>query len=578
MRDPFLREIVQNALMGVAEEAGIFGARSAYSPFVNQSSEIAIALFDRDARLIAHSGSGTMHVAALHSMLPEVLKDHPPATLEDGDAIICNDHFRGGIHPTDVGVFRPIFWKGQPVFYYAGMMIVSDLGGVSTGGLPANATECFHEGIMIAPLKLYIRGQPNESIHKMIQANSRTPQRVMGDIRALVAGGGMAETRLAELVEKYGYDEVSAMIDEVLDYSERLTRQAIERMPDGVYRGSYVIEEDGIEPNKTYTVVATITIDGSRCKMDFTGTDPQARGAINSSCSQSISGAVFTLRCFLDIDVPMNEGFYRPIELVLPPGTLVNPKYPAACNVRLATVQAMVESINQALAPAFPQKAMAASGAPHVYTVSGRYPDTNQMWSMLDLQFAPMGGRADRDGVDALSHPVLGFPGYWGSIESYEWQYPVLYRRFRFEPDFAGPGKWRGGCGLAKELKFLTNAELTVRAVDRCKLPPQGVNGGKPGKGGGWILNQGRSDEEELPLKKTNVHVHEGDTLVMLVSGGGGFGDPFTRDPESVAADVRSGIVTTPAAADDYGVIIDSAGAVDAAATARLREAHSARH
>ncbi len=134
MRDPFLREIVQNALMGVAEEAGIFGARSAYSPFVNQSSEIAIALFDRDARLIAHSGSGTMHVAALHSMLPEVLKDHPPATLEDGDAIICNDHFRGGIHPTDVGVFRPIFWKGQPLFYYAGMMIVSDLGGVSTGG------------------------------------------------------------------------------------------------------------------------------------------------------------------------------------------------------------------------------------------------------------------------------------------------------------------------------------------------------------------------------------------------------------------------------------------------------------
>jgi N-methylhydantoinase B len=200
------------------------------------------------------------------------------------------------------------------------------------------------------------------------------------------------------------------------------------------------------------------------------------------------------------------------------------------------------------------------------------------MWSMLDLQFAPMGGRADRDGVDALSHPVLGFPGYWGSIESYEWQYPVLYRRFRFEPDSGGPGKWRGGCGLVKELKFLTGAELTVRAVDRCKLPPQGVAGGKPGKGGGWILNPGRSDEEELPLKKTNVHVHEGDTLVMLVSGGGGFGDPATRDPELVAADVRAGIVTAPTAARDYRVAVDDAGVVDAAATARLREVHSARH
>jgi N-methylhydantoinase B len=571
MQDPFLREIVQNALMGIAEEAGIFGARSAYSPFVNQSSEIAVALFDRDARLIAHSGSGTMHVAALHSMLPEVLKDNPPETLKDGDAIICNDHFRGGIHPTDVGVFRPIFSKGAPLFYYGAMMIVSDLGGVSTGGLPAKATECFHEGLMIPPVKLYEAGEPNPAVHRMIQANSRTPQRVLGDIRALVAGGGMAETRLLELVEKYGYEEVSVIIEELLNYSERLTRQAIERMPDGVYRGSYVVEEDGIEPDKTYTVVATVTIDGSRCKLDFTGTDPQARGAINSSCSQSISGAVFTLRCFLDVDVPMNEGFYRPIELVLPLGTLVNPKYPAACNIRLATVQAMVESIDQALAPAFPQKAMAASGSPHVYTVSGRYPDTNQMWSMLDLQFAPMGGRADRDGVDALSHPVLGFPGYWGSIESYEWQYPVLYRRFRFIPDSAGAGRWRGGCGLIKELKFLTDAELTVRAVDRCKLPPQGVEGGKAGKGGGWILNPGRADVEELPLKKTNVHVHEGDTLVMLVSGGGGFGDPSGRDPELVAADVRAGIVTPEAAARDYGAIVDTSGAVDAAATTRLR-------
>src|SRR5260370_4063443 len=249
---------------------------------------------------------------------------------------------------------------------------------------------------MIPPIKLYVKGQPNDAIHKMISSNSRTPQRVMGDIRALVAGGGMAEARVGGLLEKSGYDEVSARIEEVVDYSERLTRQAIERMPDGVYRGSYVIEEDGIELDKTYTVVATVTIDGSRCKTDCTGTDPQARGAINSSSSQSISGAVFTLRCFLDIDVPMNEGFYRAIELVLPLGTLVNPKYPAACNVRLATVQAMVESINQALAPAFPKKAIAGSGAPHVYTVSGRYPETNQTWSMLDLQFPPMAGRATR--------------------------------------------------------------------------------------------------------------------------------------------------------------------------------------
>src|SRR5208282_3861057 len=240
VRDPFLPEIIHNALRGIADEAGLFSARSAYSPFINTSPQIACGLFDAQARAIAQTDSALIHVSAVQRMLPEVLKDFPPETLRPGDALIINDHFRGGIHPTDVAVFTPIFYQGKLAFFHGSMMIVSDLGGMSNGGLPANATEIFHEGLVIPPLKLYEEGVPNADVHRMIASNSRTPARVLGDIRSLVVGGNMAAPRLVELCDKYGYGQVTEIIDELLDYTERLTRQVIERIPDWFYRGAYL--------------------------------------------------------------------------------------------------------------------------------------------------------------------------------------------------------------------------------------------------------------------------------------------------------------------------------------------------
>ncbi len=572
MRDPFLPEIIHNALRGIADEAGLFSARSAYSPFINTSPQIACGLFDAQARCIAQTDSALIHVSAVQRMLPEVLKDFPPETLRPGDALIINDHFRGGIHPTDVAVFTPIFYQGKLTFFHGAMMIVSDLGGMSNGGLPANATEIFHEGLVIPPVKLYLEGVPNPDVHRMIASNSRTPARVLGDIRALVVGGNMAGPRLIELCDKYGCDQVMEIIDELLDYTERLTRQGIERIPDGVYRGSYLIEDDGIDAGKHFNVQVTVTVEGSKCKLDFTGTDPQARGPINSSYSQSLSGVVVALRFFLDPDIPLNDGFYRPIEVVFPHGSLVNPKYPAAANARFATVTAMMDAINQALAAARPDRLMAPSGCPHVFTVTGIDPQTNQFWSMIDVHMGALGARASKDGIDGLPPLLNATPGYMRNAEHYEWEYPVLYEYFRFSRDTAGPGKWRGSAGMVKHVVFNSDADLTVRAVDRCDLPPQGVAGGKPGGVGGWILNQGRSDERKLPMKQTNLRIHKGDTLTEYVSGGGGYGDPFTRDPALVGKDVKKGLVSVEGAARDYGVVANADGQVDLAATQALRK------
>ncbi|MGO9056717.1 MAG: hydantoinase B/oxoprolinase family protein [Candidatus Binataceae bacterium] len=571
MRDPFLREIVHNALRGIADEAGLFSARSAYSPLVNLSPQIACGLFDAKGRAIAQTDAALIHVSAVQRMLPEILKAFRPETLRAGDALAMNDHFRGGIHPTDVAVFTPIFHDGKLAFFHGAMMIVSDLGGMSNGGLPANATEIFHEGLVIPPVKLYEEGVPNADVHRMIAANSRTPARVLGDVRALVVGGNMAAPRLIELCAKYGYDQVMEIIDELLDYTERLTRQSIERIADGVYTGSYIVEDDGIQTGKTFRVQVTVTVEGSKCMVDFTGTDPQARGPINSSYSQSLSGVVVALRFFLDPEIPLNEGFYRPIEVVFPEGTLVNPKYPAACNARFAVVQAMMDAINEALSTARPDKLMAPSGCPHVFTVTGINPETHQFWSMLDTHLGVIGARASKDGVDGLPPFLSGSPGYMRNAEHYEWEYPVLYESFGFRPDSAGPGKWRGSSGMVKLVRFDSDADLTVRALDRCNRPPLGVAGGNPGGFGGWVLNEGQPNERKLPLKQTNLRINKGDTLTMYVSGGGGYGDPFLRDPALVAKDVSTRIVTVKGAARDYGVVVDATGQVDIAATEELR-------
>jgi len=501
------------------------------------------------------------------------LKDIPPETLEDGDVLITNDHFRGGIHPTDVGAFRPIFHDGKPAFYCGVMMIVSDLGGISAGGLPANASECFHEGLMIPPMKLYRAGVLDDGLARIIRANSRTPDKIGTDIDALAAGGNVAAKRIGELVAKYGYEKLSAIIDELLDYSERLVRQSIAKMPPGTYRGSYEVEEDGIEPDKTYWVKVAVTIDGSTASFDFTGTSPQARGAINCSQSQALSCVVFALRCYIDPTITMNEGFYRPLKLNFPPGSLVNPRYPAACNLRLAGGQAIIDAINEALAPVYPELTTGAPSTVHTVSAHGKYPDTDRMWSMLDVAMGPAGGRKGLDADDGLPFLMHGNSGWERNIEGYEISYPVVYRRVELLPDSGGPGQWRGSCGLIRDIEFQTDAQLTTRATDRCRKPPRGVAGGKQAMGGGWVLNKGTPEETELAFKKTNYPVKAGDVLTATLSGGGGYGDPFKRDPEAVARDVRKGRVSIAAAAESYGVAIDPVTlAVDTAGTARLRK------
>jgi len=578
MRDPIELEIAKNALTSIAEEMAVVALKSAFSIILKESGDASSAICDRYGRLVAQTASATLyHLASFRPSLRELIADFPLETMNPGDVFVFNDQFRGGIHANDILVFTPVFNAGEVVFFTCDLMHVADLGGVSAGGLPSNATEFYHEGLRLPPLRLYRAGLPNDDLVRIIKANSRTPDKVIGDIRAMVAGNHVGARRLAELIGKYGTDRLLEICGELIDYTEVLTRQEIAKIPSGVYEGSYVVEEDGVVPDKTYRVKVKVTIDGSDCHVDFTGTDPQARGPINAATSQTMSGVIFALRCFMDPSIPLNEGCFRPLRVTLPEGTLVNPRPPAACNVRLATVQAAIDSIHQALARAFPEKAVGLPGSVHVYTMSGRDAASGRAWSYIDAHTGSEGGRTRNDGLDGQPYPLFGVDGWGVSLEAYEVEYPVLFKRYGYWPDSGGPGRMRGGAGVIKQIQMLEGGEATIRAVDRCRIPPQGVAGGKPGKGGGWTLNWGSDDERELPKKQTNLPLKAGDVLTMFTSGGGGLGDPLERDPYKVAKDAAEGLISPQSAVSDYGVVLTPGGEPDLEATAALRARAKAR-
>jgi len=572
MDNPIQLEIIKNALNRIGEEMAIAIIRAAYFTFIKEMADMSCAIFDYEARLVAQSGAPLLHLSSLRPSLRELMKDFPPEQMKEGDVYLFNDPFRGGIHSNDIMVIRPVFYKGQLTFFTCALIHVSDLGGVSAGGLPANATECYHEGLMLPPVKLYDGGQLNQDLVRIIRANSRTPDKVMGDINAMAGGNNFAARKMTELLDKHGRDKLLHYVNQLIEYTERRTRQEIEKIPDGVYQGEYVVEEDGVDLGKTFKVKATVTIEGSTCHVDFTGTDPQARGPINAAYSQSTSGVITALRCIIDHSIPMNEGCFLPIKVTLPEGTLVNPRRPAACNARVAVVQAVIDAIHRALAAPYREKVAGCAGTTHVYTVGGVDPD-NGNWNYMDAIVGAMGATFGNDGPDNGIHPIYSTgDGYGASMEAYETELPILYRGYGIWNDSGGPGKWRGGCGTWREVEFLQPSLLTVRASDRCKLPPPGVEGGKTGKGGSWFINLGKPTQALLPTKKTNHPVEPGDVLTMFTSGGGGYGDPFERDPELVARDVKQKLVSVESAARDYGVIVNPVtGTVDSGATARLR-------
>jgi N-methylhydantoinase B len=550
--DAITAETIRNALAVAVEEASIVVVRSSHSAFIQEGADACAALLDADGRLVAQSASTSlMHGASLRCSLPALIEDHPLATMRPGDVFAMNDPFRGGIHANDIVIFRPIFADGRPRWFGGTLIHVADVGGSAAGGLAAVANDTFAEGLLLPPVRLFTAGAEHSDVLRIIARNSRVPDKVVGDVKALVAGAHTVARRMDELVERYGADQLGAFVDDALDYAERRTRQEIALLPDGTYRGAFTIDTDGIS-DRSFAVRVEVTVDGDRIVVDFDGTAAQSGGAINSSISQTTSGVLFAVRCFLDPSIPMNEGCFRPIEVRLPPGTVVNPNPPAACGGRIVTVAAAIDAILDALSACRPDHGVAPSGLVQVFTLTG-VDDAGGRWITLLYEFGGIGARSGSDGPDATGAFFLGGRSVIPQIEPLESQYPFVVRRSRLVPDSGGAGRWRGGLGVETEIELLVDTEIGVRG-DRMLIPPPGAQGGGPGAAGGWTLRRADGTVEHLAARQAGVKAHAGDVFVLRTSGGGGLGPVSERPPELVLADVRDGNVSPEGAARDYGV------------------------
>ncbi|WP_424534859.1 hydantoinase B/oxoprolinase family protein [Sphaerisporangium viridialbum] len=561
MTESLTAEVLRNALVVAAEEASIVVVRSAYSTFIVEGSDASAAILDAEGRLVAQSMATTlMNSMALKVALPELLDDIPAQTMRPGDVYALNDAYRGGVHTNDLLVYRPVFVDARPAYFTATMIHVSDLGGLSAGGMAPLATDIFLEGLQLPPVRLATASGPEPAIEAILRANSRTPDKVMGDVRALVAGTAVAATRLEALLVEHGPGRLASGIDAYFDYTETRTRAALAELPAGSHVSSYAIDDDGIDLSRSHTVRVTVTVppagapaahDAPGVVLDFEGTDPQVPAAINSSSSQSLAAAVFAVRCFLDPAIPMNEGCLRAIDVRLPPGSLLNAHSPYPCGGRFVPIYAAMEAIFQALSDAMPDRAIAASGILQPFSIAAC---AAPYWIHLSYDFGGVGARAGKDGPDATGvHFGIGRNSV-PQIEPVESRCPLIVESVETIPDSGGPGRWRGGLGSRTVFRFLADAHVTTRG-DRLRNAPPGRAGGLPGRLGGFFRRHLDGTVERLNSKVNNVRFGAGEALIVETTGGGGIGSPADRPAPEILLDLTTGKITPTTAQSTYGLL-----------------------
>jgi len=541
--------VLRNALAVAAEEAGIVVVRSAYSTFIVEGADAAAAILDADGRLVAGSVSTTLsHSASLRCSVRAVLERFPPSAMSPGDLFVMNDVYEGGIHANDLMVFRPVFVDGQVTHLTGTLIHVADLSGLSAGGLAADAADVFLEGVQLPPVRLATAEGLDDDLCRILAANSRQPDNLLGDLRALVAGANVAAARLQAIIERHGFDRFRRGVEALLADTARRVGEQLGGVPDGTYRGEYPLDAGG----STLVVRVAVVVHGQRVTVDFTGTDPQVPIPVNAGFSQTMSGAVFALRCFLDPTIPMNEGCFDRFDFVLPPGSLVNVTRPHPGGGRFVPVAAAEEAIIQAMSDALPARAVAPSGILQPFSIDGGS-TAPRPWLHMAFDHGGMGARRGSDGPDA-SGSLFGLGrNIIPQVEPIEARLPLRVESVALIADSGGAGQWRGGLGTRTVLVALEDANVDTRG-DRLQRPPPGRDGGGPGRSGGYYRRTRDGGLERLAEKATRQRLLAGEALVVETSGGGGLGPPSGRDPAGVAADLASGRVSPEGARRDYGI------------------------
>jgi N-methylhydantoinase B len=569
--DPITLEVVRGRFDVIAEEMQFAMIRSAYSNIVKEAADTSTAIFDLKGQLVAQASGIPILLGVLVPAVQRIIKAFPAEIMRERDVYIMNDPYEGGTHLPDIVAVSPIFFEGYPLALSCVITHHVDIGGKTPGSLPVDATDIFQEGLRIPPVILAKAGEMDPTLVALLGANSRFPTEFLGDIRAQVAACHLGCQRVQTLARNYGATMLLECVEELLDRSERLTRQQLSAIPLGSYGFVDYLDNDGVDLTRRVRIEVRIDVSKNGLCFDFAGTSDQVAGPFNATPSTVLAAAFYVVRAITDPHIPNNTGCFRPISLKLPPGSLVNPHVPAAVNARSMTFCIIIDALFGALAQAIPNRIPAASYEYPVVTFGGWDSDKKSAFVFCELGCGGLGGRPWADGIDVFRSKAgntLNSP-----VEAIEMDFPLRVLRYGLRPDSGGPGEFRGGLGYSKVIEVLRGAATVSHRGDRHFTPPYGLQGGSSGACSESFIERANGDRETIPAKLVFV-LRQGDRIHLHSAGGGGFGAPFARKPESVRDDVLEGKVSIANASRDYGVVVaQDTHAIDVIATATRRGA-----
>lgn len=580
--DPITVQVVLGALENVAVEMGHKLARMSYSSIIRESEDFGCALVDIHGNQLCESS----HSTPLQSgPIPGYVKgireimDERDDTFSPGDIIMHNSPYHGASHGPDIGICIPVFYQEELIGFSVTTAHHLDIGASTPGSCGiVDAVDAYAEGLQFKAIKVYEKGIKNRYVWDLLMDNIRAPKMVVGDIEAQIAAAKIGATRYIELLDKFGADTINAASNELMNYSEKMMRDAITKLPDGDYKAEGFLDGylDSVDTDKKdLKICVTVKVRGSELTVDLTGTSPQVKDRpINMPLVGTVDIAIYlTLRSIL-LDSTLygnfsqNSGLSRPVKIIAPKGTLCNPIFPAPTIARFTSGNMIADTLMKALAQIVPHQVSAGIGNLQVVAFSGMTNEANY-WVYMDIMEGSYGGRYGKDGMDAVDTLYANTRN--NPIEDIETHYPLRVNRYELRDSGCAPGKWRGGMGSIREITFLEDGSFSVEA-DGHKYAPWGFNGGEEGNVGGLSIREKFGDTIKLPSKLPNRPTTTGSTIQLVGPCGGGYGNPFERDPEKVLADFLDGYISAESALEEYKVFITKANTVDVEKTSECRK------
>ncbi|MCZ6645841.1 MAG: hydantoinase B/oxoprolinase family protein [SAR324 cluster bacterium] len=565
--DPVRFEVIRNALVAITEEMSATLRRAAYSTNIKTRGDFSCAFFDRQCRAVAQAFAQPSHLGSLAHIVPRSIEKYGADNLRDGDSLLTNDPFTGGVHLNDITLITPLYYQQELFGFMANIAHHVDVGGGAPGSIGIS-TEIYQEGLIIPPILFVRDGVIEDNVFNLIRSNFRGVHEISGDFRAQTAANRLGARRMQELLGKYGAQELRSYMDALLDYTERRAAQEFSQFPDGSYSAESWMDGDGVT-DEPIRFTMTVHIDQGKLAVDLSECDPQRGSPTNATFSQTYSAIVYVLKCLLSPDLPVNDGLYRLVDIRTRPGTIVHAQHPAAVAAGWEVAVNLCDLMFKALAPAMPERVVACGkGIMCNLAFGGSHPETGEYFTYYETIAGGYGATIRNDGMDAVQAHFQNTEN--APVEETEYHYPVRILRYEMIDDSEGAGEHRGGMGVRRDYTFPGHQPSFSILSDRADFPPWGLFGGGEARPAKYILNPD-GEARELPSKITFT-VKKDEVLSVQTPGGGGCGDPTTRKPEQVAADVAEGRISLQRAQDVYRVAVDpDTLELDAAATARLR-------